>query len=1293
MKDKEKTKKQLPNELTTLRRRVAQLGKAKAERKRTTASRDELEKEITERKNAEEAIRQSERNYRFLIENLKDLIFTIDLGGKLTFISQSSEEILGYKSEEGINKNVIDFVPGEDRQRVIETIQRGMKGEKIVQFQTQAIKKSGDRVILEVTVSRIFKEEIAVGALAIARDITERNRAQEELRKHRDHLEDLVKERAEELVRTNQQLQQDITERKRAEEALRESEEIFRRFMEYSPIYVFFKDENIRALRLSKNFETMLGKPVEEMLGKNMDDLFPPELAKSMVADDMRIIKEGKEITVEEELNGRFYSTIKFPIFIEGKPPYLAGYTTDITERKKAEERRKLMTQVLELLNRSEPNIDQIRSLLLLVKQSTGIEAAGIRLKQGEDYPYYETYGFPEEFVEKENYLCARDQAGELIRDSAGEPYLECMCGNIISRRTDPSLPFFTKGGSFWTNSTTQLLVSTSEKDRQTRSRNRCNSAGYESVALIPLRSGSENAGLLQLNDKRKNMFSLEMIEFFEGVCASIGIALNRKEAQDALRRSEEKYRALFESAPGSILIFDLAGKVLDANEYSKMPRELNVGKHFLELGTIHPDDREFVKQQFGRLMAGEEEGTVELRIFPDTPNQRWVEVHAALLKKEGKPYAVQTISVDITERKRAEEELRKSKNYFRSLIENSFDTVMILDQQGAIQYVSASVERLLGYQRDDPLLETAFDFVHPEDQKYVMEKFAGCVQNPGLAITINLRLRHKDGSYRAVEATGRSLFHDPAVNGFIVNFRDITERKQMEDAIKKASEEWRKTFDTIPDIIMIVDPDYKILRVNQAMTKLFGLSYQEILGKKCYQLIHQTDSPPEFCPHWQTLRDGKEHSAEIYAPNLKRYFTVTSTPIFEETGKMTGAVHVMHDITIRKRTEGELVRAEKLESLSLLAGGIAHDFNNLLAVILGNLSLSLSGPALGPDLKESLQEAETASSRAKDLIQQLLTFAKGGAPIRKAANIIDLIKESTYFALSGSKVRAEFFIPGDLWPVEVDQPQISQVVNNLAINAVQAMPKGGTVKIIAENVLVEEKNDLPLKPGRYIKVSVMDQGIGISEENLSKIFDPYFTTKKTGSGLGLATAYSIIKKHDGLISVESKKNAGTNFFFYLPASTGSADPALFPEEPLTFGSGKILVMDDEEIVRNTARRMLKSIGYEVGLAEDGEKMILLYQKAKKSGRPFDAVIMDLTVAGGMGGKEAIKKLLKIDPNAIAIVSSGYSNDPIMAKYKRYGFAGFVAKPYQLAELSKALHQVLARRKSRRKSRQGQKLT
>jgi CheY-like chemotaxis protein len=360
-----------------------------------------------------------------------------------------------------------------------------------------------------------------------------------------------------------------------------------------------------------------------------------------------------------------------------------------------------------------------------------------------------------------------------------------------------------------------------------------------------------------------------------------------------------------------------------------------------------------------------------------------------------------------------------------------------------------------------------------------------------------------------------------------------------------------------------------------------------------------------------------------------------------------------------------------------VFAAGIAHDFNNLLTGILGYISLAQLVAQMDTKVIAYLTEAEQACQRATALTQQLLTFAKGGAPVRHTVSLVELLKESVGFALRGANVRGDIQIAADLWPVDVDAGQINQVIHNIVLNAVQAMPGGGTVAVRAENIVFEAGAPFPLREGQYVKITIQDYGCGILKEVLSNIFDPYFTTKAEGSGLGLTTAYAIVTKHDGYITVTSEVGLGTTVVIFLPASPQALVSAqTHPPIPLS-GSGRILVMDDEEMIRNLLRKLLETLGYTVECVQDGAEAVTVYQHAQAAGQPFAIVILDYTIPGGMGGLETLNRLRAIDPQVKALISSGYANNPVMAAWAYYGFSGVVAKPYTIAQLQETLHNVL----------------
>jgi two-component system cell cycle sensor histidine kinase/response regulator CckA len=516
---------------------------------------------------------------------------------------------------------------------------------------------------------------------------------------------------------------------------------------------------------------------------------------------------------------------------------------------------------------------------------------------------------------------------------------------------------------------------------------------------------------------------------------------------------------------------------------------------------------------------------------------------------------------------------------------------------------------------------------------------------------------------------------------------KDIAERKRAEKKLRYSRHLLERTLHSLQDAVFLLDADtVEIVDCNPAASEIFGYSHDEMLGQTTTMLHVDRAALEAFSEHLYADIEEKGFLHKLEFSMKRKDGTIFSTehsvtPLVDEQGKRTGWVSVVSDITEKRKLEEELLKAQRLESIGTLAGGIAHDYNNILTGILGNIALAQIYTEPKDRVFRLLTEAEKASLKAKDLTRKLLTFSRGGAPMRKRMSIAGILRDSVDLALSGSQVTSEYSLPENLWPVEVDEAQTRQAIHNIAINAKEAMPEGGTITMGADNVTVVAEDMLPIADGKYIKVSIKDQGMGIPREHLEKIFDPYFTTKEMGNrkglGLGLSISHSIIKRHHGYIHVESAPGIGTTFSIYLPACEPEIPKKTIQEQTPRVGRGNILVMDDEEIVRDVAGEMLAHLGYEVAFAKNGDEAIELSKKAGELGKPFSAIIMDLTIPGGMGGKEAIKKMLETDPGVKAIVSSGYSNDPVMTDFKTYGFSGVITKPYKIEELRKALHRVI----------------
>ncbi len=512
----------------------------------------------------------------------------------------------------------------------------------------------------------------------------------------------------------------------------------------------------------------------------------------------------------------------------------------------------------------------------------------------------------------------------------------------------------------------------------------------------------------------------------------------------------------------------------------------------------------------------------------------------------------------------------------------------------------------------------------------------------------------------------------------------DFIRRKESEDALQIERERLDVTLLSIGDGVIATDRRGEVVLVNRVAEELTGWAQTEAVGKPLKDVFHIiNEKTRKRCenPADKVLMTGgivgiANHTMLVSKGGQEYLIEDSGAPIRGQDGRILGVVLVFRDVTAKRRAEEELMRGQKLESLGVLAGGIAHDFNNILTAIMGNVAVAKMYIQGDEEAINRLSEAEESIVRARGLTNQLLTFSQGGSPIKKPSSLGGLIKDAANFVLSGSNVRCIFELPEDLWPVDLDQSQFGQVISNLVINADQSMPGGGEISISGENVEVR-KGKLPLPAGRYVKMTIRDRGMGISGEHLGKVFDPYFSTKQKGSGMGLTTSYSIIKNHDGLMEVESILGEGTAFHIYLPASESEGVVDSYEEKVPLSGEGKILLMDDEDVVREASRGMLETLGYEVEEALEGKEAVDKYTDAIDSGNPFDGVIMDLTIPGGMGGKEAVKAILKVDPEAKVIVSSGYSNDPIMSNFREFGFEGVLVKPYRVGELFRVLSEIL----------------
>lgn len=648
----------------------------------------------------------------------------------------------------------------------------------------------------------------------------------------------------------------------------------------------------------------------------------------------------------------------------------------------------------------------------------------------------------------------------------------------------------------------------------------------------------------------------------------------------------------------------------------------------------------------------------------------------------------VAALKEDRNHRRRIEEKLRLSEQRYRTVADYAYDMECWRDPSGHFLFVSPSCEELTGYSPVEFMADYRLmrKLVIPED-RHVYIDHRHEVTADGRYLPIEFRIRRKDGQIRWFEHICRPVTGADGGNlGIRGSNRDITDRKFAEEILAAERERLAVTLRSIGDGVITVDTKGRVVMLNREAERMTGWSHEQAVGRllgEIFTIIDEHSRKTREDPVARVLVSGQavelaNSTVLVARDGSERVIGDSAAPIVDQQSEIIGVVLVFRDLTEKKRLQEQLLKAEKIKSIGLLAGGIAHDFNNLLQGIGGNLALARIGVTLPDEVEKKLEQAEDAVQRAAGLTQQLLTFSQGGAPVTREESLPELLKESADFALHGSSVKPTYQIAGNLHMAIIDASQISQVVHNLVLNARQAMNDIGEIEIFAENVTIrKDDHGENLAPGTYVKVSIRDHGPGIPPTIISQIFDPYFSTKHEGRGLGLASCYSIVQNHNGLLFVDSRLGEGATFTFYLPSISESLAVDSTPQIDLQPGSARVLVMDDDEVIQEIISEMLQVAGYTVVAAGDGRQAIDLYREAMEKGEPFSVVIADLTIPGGMGGKEMAVDLLAFDPNARLIVSSGYSSDPVMANHAEYGFKAVIVKPYKMEELVATLQQVL----------------
>jgi PAS domain S-box-containing protein len=1188
-------------------------------------------RDITEQKKAEKALQESEERYRLIYEYSKDAVLLTSPDGGILAANPEACRMFGMSEEEicRLGRNgVIDtsdprLGPALEKRRTTGEF----SGELI------GIRTDGTKFPIELSSKVFYDKEGKAKTSMIIRD---------------------------------------VSERKQAEEAIRASEERFRQIFQEGPLGIVLSTLDYHFMIMNDQYCRMFGYTEKEMHSMSFKDISFPEEIELDISNLEKLVKgELTYYTREKRYIKKNRDVIWGNLTVTvlrdktGKPISFLAMVADITERKRMEEQLERDREEIQLIIDSTP-------ILVFYKD---LEGKFLRVNKA-----------------------MTDSLDIAEKDLLGKTAFNLFSKDIAQSMTDDDQEVFT--------------------------------TGHPKLNIIEQYESAAGMKWVQ-TDK------IPILDNDGKVIGLVGFAQDiteKKEAEEARKASEERVSSVFSAAPIGIVV--LVDRIFtEVNEgFCEMvgyTRDELLGQSS-RMVYLSDEEYEYAGKKYNKI-AATGTGTLETLLRHKDGNSLNVILSSAPLDPDDPSKGITATALDITERKRAEEAIKESEERFNKAFHASPNLMAVLTlDEGRFIDANAEHARITGYERREIIGKTTLElnlWVNPEQRK----EFYRIINTEGRLKDYEILMRTKSSEIRTLLFSAEQITLR-GTNCLVVSALDITERKEAEERInhlnlmlrsvrnvsqlitreKDRSLLIQKVCDNLVEshsfkstwIVLLDENQQPIIWAGSNTNKEFPNLIDSMKRGEMPQCVKKalsnkqvviTQNPEATCRGCPALCGNSDTSSitarlEIEGNIYGVLCSSTSSKLIQDAEEIslfseiaTDIAFALHDIELvaaNELREQESLRMAKMETIGMLAGGIAHDFNNLLTGIMGNIGLVKTYVSSSDPTYEMLDEAEAAAVRARDLTQQLLTFAKGGKPLKKLVNSADLIKESAEFALRGSKVKLELSLPDDLWPIEADEGQISQVINNLIINADEAMPGGGTLKINAENQAVKKSDALPIQRGNYIRIDIADTGIGMSEEQLQRIFEPYFTTKQKGSGLGLTTAYSVVKNHNGAIIVKSIQNKGSTFQIYLPATKKVLKGAkkLTVEESGQAG-GKVLVMDDEEIIRKMLTNMLGMAGYIVEVSADGVEALEKYQQAKKARDPFNAVIMDLTIPGGMGGKEAVKKLLEIDPEATVIVSSGYATDPIMSDYKKYGFKAVIAKPYSVKQLRDLLSKLLSKRK------------
>ncbi len=827
---------------------------------------------------------------------------------------------------------------------------------------------------------------------------------------------------------------------------------------------------------------------------------------------------------------------------------------------------------------------------------------------------------------------------------------------------------------------------------------------------LLPLNMLSEAIKDVEKGNYRFTIFEKEIkFKEFGSLMARIEKMIEAiKNREEDLKEVNEELKILLESMPDGFVLMDLSGNILQVNEsfikMFKYSEDKLIGMNAIELSD-EAFTRNLMKTYFEEVL---EKGRSSFRWLAKAKDGRvfWVFVRLSSVVLKGERYFIGLV-LDIDEEVKLQQKLKESEEKFRTFTENTKAAVFLYSEY--FEYVNPAMCQILGYSEEELLNMHFWEVVHPEEQSIVRSRGLKRIEGEEVPQSYEFRIVRKDGKVRWIEFVANQIELDNKKLALGTAI-DITARKVYQESLKEEKERLAATLRSIAEGVVVLDEKGRIKIVNRAAERLFRKSEKEMENQNCHEVLTfyyedelGSKEIKKISLSFKDIIEGFQNDdLFLFKDNGdKIYVSVSGSPVKIEQ-KVLGGIIVISDITEHEIYKREIVKQKKLESLATLAAGIAHDFNNMLQVLQGNIELALIKSP--DDLRPVLERAQTSLKKATGLAQRLLTFAKGGAPIKKKIeNLREFLKNMVDLFLAGTSIKTVLEVAPDIYPVEADPTQLEQVFNNIFTNARDVLKDRGTIIVKAENFEYDKKKypSLPLREKftKYVHITVEDNGPGIPPDILERIFEPYFTTKKYGTGLGLAVAYSVIAKHDGYITAENKPQGGAVFHIFLPVKE-ILEEEIKPEvkylkektpssgvmkrekveknlEDFDFSSLKILFMDDEEDVRDVAEDFALALNCHIVCVPNGEEAVKVYKEAFEKGEKFDIVFVDLTVVGGMGGEETLKELKKIDPDVKVVVSSGYAHSAAMSDFRKRGFVNVLPKPYLLEDFKRVIFESL----------------